>query len=152
MAYWSILVAAIAAHVLGFLWHGPLFGKQWMTLMNLGPNDMNKAKQKGMAKTYLISFAASLVTATVLRYFVYQRVSLILPAFPGIAFTLKGAILNGALVGLVIWFGFVTTKTLASVLWEGRPWKLYLLNTAYDLVNFLLMGAIVGGLSGFSWA
>ena len=29
----AVLAAALAAFVLGFLWHGPLFGKLWMRLM-----------------------------------------------------------------------------------------------------------------------
>ena len=145
MAYLAILIAAIAAQVLGFLWYGPLFGKKWMALMKFSEKDMNKAKQKGMAKTYLMSFVASLVTAAVLSFFV------------GFLVDVTGATpvlwngLAGALVGVLVWLGFVATKSLGSVFWEGKSWSLYFLNTAYDLVNLLLMGAIIGGLSGFSW-
>ncbi|HLD39833.1 MAG TPA: DUF1761 family protein, partial [Candidatus Nanoarchaeia archaeon] len=31
--YLAVLVAAIAAYVVGFLWYGPVFGKKWMALM-----------------------------------------------------------------------------------------------------------------------
>src|SRR4051812_25813345 len=28
--YWAILVSMVISILLGFLWYGPLFGKQWM--------------------------------------------------------------------------------------------------------------------------
>jgi len=31
--YIPILIATIASFIFGFLWYGPLFGKQWMNLM-----------------------------------------------------------------------------------------------------------------------
>ena len=140
MAYLAVVIAAVAAQVLGFLWYGPLFGKKWMSLMKFTDKDMEKAKEKGMAKTYLMSFVASLVTAAVLS----QLVGPFLTVFG--AYTGFSA-LTGAAGGALVWLGFVATKSLSSVFWEGKSWKLYFLNTAYDLVNLLLMGAIVGGLS-----
>ena len=142
----AIVIAAIAAYVLGFLWYGPLFGKQWMAMMKLNPKDKDKGKQKGMWKTYLMSFVASLVTAGVLSFFVGFLVDV-----TGATPVLWNA-LFGALVGTLLWLGFVATKSLGSVFWEGRSWKLYLFNTVYDLVSLVVMGAIVGGLSAFTWA
>ncbi|SRR3989344_175255 len=141
MVYLEVLIAAVVSHALGFLWYGPLFGKKWMALMKFTEKDMEKAKQKGMAKTYSMSFVASLVTAAVLAFLVKDFVDI-----TGATPVLWNA-LGGALVGALIWLGFVATKSLGSVFWEGKSWNLYFLNTAYDLVNLLLMGAIVGGLS-----
>ena len=143
-----IILAAVAAHMLGFLWYGPLFGKKWMSLMGLTEKDKEKAKQKGMAKTYLMSFVASLVMAAVLD-FVIGEIGFV--DFTGATPALWN-VLGGALAGALVWLGFVATKSLGSVFWEGKSWGLYFLNTAYDLVNLLLMGAIVGGLSAFGWA
>lgn len=33
--YLAILVAAVLSMVLGFLWYGPLFGKEWTKLMGV---------------------------------------------------------------------------------------------------------------------
>lgn len=143
-----IIIAAVVSHLLGFLWYGPLFGKRWMELMKLGPKDMEKAKQKGMAKVMVGSFVASLVMAAVLD-FVVGEVGFV--DVTGATSALLNA-LGGAFVGAIVWLGFVATKSLGSVFWEGKSWKLYFLNTVYDLVNLLLMGAILGGLSSFSWA
>lgn len=132
--YLAVVVAAIATHVLGFLWYGPLFGKKWMQLMKLTDKDKEKAKQKGMAKVMVGSFVASLVTAGVLAFLIDQLVVNLA----------EGNALGGSLIGALVWLGFVATKALGSVFWEGKSWKLYFLNTAHDLVSLLLMGAILG--------
>ena len=46
-------------------------------------------------------------------------------------------------VGFAVWLGFVTTVQLTSVLFAKQPLKLYLINTGYQLVCYLVMGAIL---------
>ena len=47
-------------------------------------------------------------------------------------------------VGLAffLWLGFVATVLLGSVLWEDRPWNLYIFNVAYHLVILLVITVI----------
>ena len=50
--YIAVVGAAVAAMVIGFLWYGPLFGKQWTKLMNFDKKKIDEAKRKGMGKIY----------------------------------------------------------------------------------------------------
>ena len=59
--YLAVVLAALAAMVIGFVWYGPLFGKQWMALMGFTPQSMDEAKKKGMAKSYILMALGSLV-------------------------------------------------------------------------------------------
>jgi len=52
--------------------------------------------------------------------------------------------LYGMKVGLAVWLGFVTTVQLTSSLFSRQPAKLYAINTGYQLVCYLAMGAIMG--------
>jgi len=124
----GVVVAAMANMVIGYLWFGPLFGKKWLSLVNLDPRKLEEGKKK-MPQNLAIGLVAALVTATVLSYFV------------GLAG--EATILGGAIVGALAWFGFVATQSLAMVLWEGKPVKLYLLVNEHILVSFVVMGAIV---------
>lgn len=45
--------------------------------------------------------------------------------------------------GFWAWLGFVATIMLGMTLWEGKPFRLYLLNAGYQLLNLLVMGAIL---------
>jgi hypothetical protein len=129
---WSVLVAAVATMVVGFLWYSPLlFARPWMVAMGYDPD--NKAKiqemQKSAGKSYAISFVASVVTA-----FVLGKV---------IDITSVNTVLYGMKVGFAMWLGFVTTVQLTAKLFGDQSTRLYLINTGYQLVCYLAMGAIL---------
>ena len=127
-----VLVAAIATMVIGFLWYSPLlFARPWMVAMGYDPNDKAKmdAMRKSAGKSYAIAFLASLVSA-----FVLAKV---------IDLTTVNTALYGMKVAFAIWLGFVTTVQLTAKLFENKPTKLYLINTGYQLVCYLAMGAII---------
>ena len=127
--YLAVLVAAIASMVVGFLWYGPLFGKMWMGLMNFDKKKMNEAKKKGMGKTYVLAFLTSLIMSYVLAHFVnYVQAT---------------TIVDGVVLGFWLWIGFFATTQLGMVLWEGKPTKLYLINTLHNLVALAVMGTIL---------
>lgn len=128
--YWAVLVSGVAMMVLGGLWYSPLlFGNIWIKLSGFSQKDMEKAKQKGMAASYFFNFVATLVMAYILAHFV-DYVD---------ATTWQ----DGLLAGFWIWLGFIATVSLASVLWEGKPFSLYLINIAYYLVGLPIMGVIL---------
>jgi hypothetical protein len=129
---WSVLVAAIATMVVGFLWYSPmLFARPWMVAMGYDPNDKVKTDEmrKSAGKSYAISFVASLVSA-----FVLGKI---------ISITAVNTALYGMKIGLAVWLGFVTTVQLTAKLFGNQSTKLYLINTGYQLVCYLAMGAIL---------
>lgn len=128
--YLAILVSAIATMALGFVWYGPiLFAKPWMKLMGLTVEKLESQK-KEMGKTYGVSFVGALVTAFVLACFI---------SYAGFESYLMG----GVQLGFLAWLGFVAPVQLTDVLFGGKPLKLYYINTGYQLVSLLIMGAIL---------
>lgn len=130
MNYLAILIAAIAGTVIGALWYGPVFGKLWIRLSGFTKKDMEKAKKQGMGKSYTLAFLGTLIMAGVLECLLAE-VGATTP-------------LRGATWGFYAWLGFIVTTLLNSVLWEGRPWKIYWLNIGHYLVVLLAMGLILG--------
>jgi len=130
---WAVLVSALATMVVGFLWYSPwLFARRWMILMGLDPDDKAKIAemQKGAVPSYILSLLASALAAAVLGKI--------------IAVATIDTALYGMKVGLAVWLGFVTTVQLTNSLFSRQPAKLYAINTGYQLVCFLAMGAIMG--------
>ena len=127
--YLAVLVAAVASMVVGFLWYGPLFGKQWVKLMKIDDKKIKEAKQKGMGKTYFLAFLTTLVMSYVLAHFV--------------DYVEAKTIADGVILGFWIWIGFLATTQIGSVFWEGKPVKLYLINTSHYLVALAVMAAIL---------
>ena len=51
---------------------------------------------------------------------------------------------EGLLLGLIAGIGFVATAQAAHYSFEGRPLKLYLINTGYPVVMLAIIGSILG--------
>jgi hypothetical protein len=85
--------------------------------------------RKGAGKMYGLAFIASLLAAAVL-----QKI---------IAISTVTSPLYGIKIGLAVWVGFVTTVQLTDGIFGRKPAKLYLINTGYQLVCFVVMGAIL---------
>ena len=127
--YLAVLVSAAAGFVIGMLWYSVLFGKAWMKLSGMDKKKIEKERKKGMAKSYAAGFAVLVVMAFVLAHFVDMAEAT--------------TVLEGAQAGFWAWLGFVATIMLNKVLWEGKPFKLYLLDAAHYLVVLLAMGSIL---------
>jgi hypothetical protein len=130
---WATLGAAVACMVIGFLWYSPfLFAKPWMIAMGYDPEDKSKIAemQKGAGLMYAVSFLASLLAAFVLGKIIFHLAI--------------ATALYGMKVGIAVWAGFVMTTQLTDKLFGRRPWKLFFINTGYQLVCYLVMGAILG--------
>jgi hypothetical protein len=127
--YLAVLVAAIAQIVIGFLWYGPLFGKTWIRLT--GKSDM--APAKGVGRSYAIMALGSLVMSYVLAHSLIFGNSYLNTDGASAAFE----------VAFWTWLGFIAPVLLGSVLWEGKPWKLWALNAVYYLVSLIVMALIL---------
>ncbi|MCI0533583.1 DUF1761 domain-containing protein [bacterium] len=134
--YAAVLVSAIAAIIVGFIWYGPLFGKPWADMMGLRFNspEEKKAMQKKAIPSYIASFIGAIIMAYVLSH----------------SLTFASAYLNsegvsaGLMAGFWNWLGFVAPITIGIVFWDNKPWKLWFINAGYWLVILLVMGAILG--------
>ena len=127
----AVIAATIVSIIIGFVWYGPLFGKAWAKEQGWSDADMEAKKKEGMVKSYGIMTIGSLVSAYILAQFV--------------ASTNSFGAWEGAMVGFWAWLGFAAPIMLSAVLWEGKSWKLYQLNVGYQLITWLIMGAILGG-------
>ena len=126
--YWAVLVAALSAFFIGWIWYGPLFGKLWMKLNNFTEENI---KEGGMSMPLImgINFAAVIVSAFGMAMFFGSEVDMMF----------------GISAGLIIAIFWIATSRLNDVLYERKPLGLYFINVGYNLVIYALMGAILGG-------
>ena len=129
--YLAVLIAAVASMIIGYVWYGPLFGKQWMKLSGVTQGDIEAGK-KDMPKTYGLMYISAAVMAYVLSAFIYYAGATDMVA--------------GAMVGFWAWLGFVATVLLGGVLFEKKSLDLYYLNSGYNLVTLVVMGAIIAAM------
>lgn len=125
----EIVIGAVAAMALGFLWYSPvLFGKQWMKLSGISVKDIEESKKKGMNKTYFLSTIAAVLMAYVLN--------VVLNVFHPVN------ILHTLIITFMLWLGFVATTMITTVLFDNKPFKLFLINSGYQLASLLVMGVV----------
>lgn len=131
--YVAVVVAAVAAIVLGFLWFGPIFGKHWMKLTGMSKPTMTPAMKQQMMKSYLLMSLGSLVMAYVLAH------SLVFAS----AYTKTMGVSAGLMVGVWNWLGFVAPVKMGDQLWGNKPWMLFVVEAGYYLVSLCMMGVIL---------
>ncbi|MEK9157341.1 MAG: DUF1761 domain-containing protein [Patescibacteria group bacterium] len=127
-------VCAVANMVLGMVWYNPAtpVGKMWMKESGHKMESMTEKQKKMMGFSYLIAFVCAYTMAYVLGHVL---------AFAETAS--YGEALQGA---FWMWLGFVATVGTGVVLWEGKSWKLWAINTGYYLVAMLIMSTILFGM------
>ena len=124
--WFSIIVAAVSAFLLGSLWYSPLmFAKRWMKETGITEES---TKNTNMVKLFSLAFILSLVASFFLAMFI--------GANAGAAF--------GALAGFMAGLGWVFTFMGISYLFEARSLAHFLINSLYSVASLTLMGFIIG--------
>ena len=143
--YLAVLVAAIVIFMLGGLWYSPvLFAKRWIALHGRTEEQMRAdAARANMPLMYLMAFICALIIA--------YGIAVVTPAFmPPERSPESSWIIRGVKIGLFCWFGFVLPTTFATSLFSMKPRQLWLIDAGYNLVSFILAGAIYLGWAGIN--
>ena len=119
----TVFVAAVLNMVIGFFWYSKwLFGPTWEKLQ--------KMKMEANRLSWLFALVSSLFIAYFLAFF---------QAYLGVT-----TVSDGMFVGFCLWLGFVATTQISSVLWCKGSFRLFLLDTGYKLLSFLVMSGVIG--------
>lgn len=130
----AVVVAVPINFILGMVWYTALFGKPWMKEMGYDPNMRPDKKQmlKGMALSILGSFLFVWVLAWTMAGWQF------IPKAKEM-----GALVNGINSAIFIWLGFFVPVHLSKVVWENHSWKLFFINSGYNLVSALIAAIIL---------
>ena len=130
----AVLVAGIVIFMLGGLWYSPvLFAKKWIALQNKTEEQMRaEAAGANMPLMYASAFLTGLIIATTMAM-----------VFAHIANDMPMNAAYGALFGALLWLGFAATTSYATALFSGKPRQLWFIDSAYNLVSFVLAGIIL---------
>jgi hypothetical protein len=123
----SVFLSAMFFLFLGGLWYSSfLFGAIWVKLCGFKNEDLRWGWKR---------YLGAVIQAIVMAYFLnfvefYFRVT---------------SFWDGVITGGMMWLGCVAPVLLFSVIWEKRSFKLYLLNSSYYLLGYLVMGGLLAG-------
>ena len=125
----AVLVTGAVIFMLGGLWYSPvLFAKRWVALIGKTEEEL-KASAGSMPMSYLVVLLCGLVTAYVMALVVGNFAT--------------GSALDGAIVGAMCWLGFAGATSLGTALFSGKPKALWLIDSGFNLVSFVVAGIIL---------
>ena len=123
----TVLITAIVYMILKALWYSPfLFGKKWKKLREVKVRDIRKK---------YISYPLNFIVALILAYFIS-----LMEVYIGAT-----SFWDGVVSGFVLWFGFVFTTQVPSIIWVKDSPKLFLIRNGFLLIAFMVMGALLVG-------
>jgi len=126
----AVLLAAISSMVVGTVYYLPaVFGNQ---LAALTGTDRNKPKRATL--TYILAFAAGLVTAHVLAY----MSALTLEYFE------TTSIVPVLVTAFFLWLGFTAARMLVNDLFDARGVRVWAITVGHELITILVMAVIIG--------
>jgi hypothetical protein len=121
----AIIVAAVSAFALGFIWYSLLFSKLWMKENGFTEESMKNAN---MVKIFGLSFLLMVFASFNLAMFVGKDA--------GASF--------GAIAGFLAGLGWVFTFMGVTYLFERKSLVLFLINSLYSVVSLTVMGLVIG--------
>ena len=129
--YLAVLVSGVLLFVLGGLWYSPvLFAKPWMAAQGKTEAELRaQAGTASMPMMYLQAFVCALITSWVIAVLLNHFVDL--------------TPVRGALLGALCWLGFAGVTSYVSALFAMKPKGLWLIDSGYNLVSFMLAGVLL---------
>lgn len=129
--YLAVFLAMASSMVVGSIWYARgVFGNTWIKLARIDMSKNTGPVWRPIAVTAVVSF----ITAYVLAH-----VAFLSNEFFGHSF-LQDAVMTA----FWLWLGFTAARFITHDAFEGRPFKLTLLNISHEFVTVMLMGLIIG--------
>lgn len=132
--YLAVLVATLVIFAIGGLWYSPaLFAKRWIALQGRTEEQMRaQAAAANMPLMYFTAFICAFIQAWVLAMVIGHM-----------AQVTEMGVAHAAIFSALIWLGFAATTSYATALFSGKPKQLWLIDSMYNLVSFVLAGIIL---------
>jgi hypothetical protein len=125
--YMAVIIAAVAYFILGAIWYAPtMFGSRWMK------HEWGQQEQKSHFPR-ILAYLGEMIIALMMAY--------ILALF--IEITHATDMLEGVVVALWVWLGFIATTHFSAVLWGRKTLKSFFIHAGFILLGLLIMGTLI---------
>jgi hypothetical protein len=122
----AVLVSGVMMWLLGAIWYSPIaFGKKWAALVPGPQGDKKKTMMVGMIMSLVGDILLSFVLAHVIIWSGSREFG------------------RGLFIGFVMWMGFFAATAIPQGVFEGRPFKLFAINQAYNLLGLMLIAGVL---------
>lgn len=123
----AVWVCIVVMHVFGFLWYGPLFGDQWLALVEMDQASMEEASAD--SGIWIMNSVAIIASAYVLAWLLVK---------------LGATGVRAAAVGFIVAFVIHHLNTMNANMFAGAPYGLAWITGGYVVASLTIAGLILG--------
>ncbi len=128
---WAVFISGIAAFLLGGVWYTALFGQRRIALCGYTEEQLADMQKRRPPPVFF--------SLMILCYLVVAIVMDLVAAVAGV-----DSASGGMMLGLLIWIGPAAAIGMTVHLASDKPWGVYLIDTGFQLIFLVMMGAIIG--------
>jgi len=129
--YWAVLVATLAAAIVGSVWYMPkVFGSRWRRLAQVRDPETSSEAWLPLLVSIVLSFLLAWVLA--------GSVAIAWHFYGG------GYLWSALVTAVTLWAGFTAGRFIVHDVFVGRPSQLTVLNIAHELLLVLVMAVVIG--------
>ena len=122
----ALVVCALLIWIIGATWYSPaMFARHWVAIVGRQMGEKPKGVYKGMIASLFGDFLLCFVLAHILRWAHANDVR------------------HGLHAGILVWIAFFAAPLYPQSIYEGRPFRYFLINSGYWLVSLLAVSAIL---------
>lgn len=138
MNYLAIILAALVPTVIGAIYYGPIFEKQWLA-------SMGKTKEEMVPKNMAITYGGAMLMALLLSFSLkmFNEMSHRGIENGEMVFNSHHTFGHGALHGAMTCVFLIVPVIISLSLFQGRSGKNILLNVVYWIMTCAVMGGIL---------
>lgn len=123
---WALLVSAVFLWVLGAFWYSPLlFAKPWVEIVGRKHGEKPEGVVTGMVSSLIGDFILAFVLGHIIGWAGARSFGW------------------GLFVGLLCWLGFFAAPLYPQRIYEGRPFRYFLITGGYWLIGLSITGGIL---------
>lgn len=128
--YWAVFACGVISMIIGFVWYSPiLMGRTWMEEIEKTEEEMKKGHNP--LRRYGLAFLCNLFIAfSLAQLMVHSNVN---------------TVAGGIRLAFLCWFGFIVAPMVINSLFEGKSFKLLLVDSGHHLIVILVFGVVLGG-------
>ena len=129
ITWWILPVGVVVGFIVGMLWYGPIFGKQWMKAANMSEQQVSGGMGAGL-------IVGTIVTSAILTYVIGVIVNVMRLLGSGTTYVFALIILG------VIWIGFIGAIRWNHMSFEGQAKSLWPIHSFYDLIVIAIVATL----------
>lgn len=133
----AIALAALANFLVGFVWYSLLFAKAWRK--EIGVDETKEITAYQMLLSLFLSGVGYFLMAFVFTH----NIQAWDPKTWGMANSFVTKPQAALMSGVFTWIGFYIPQDLHKVAFQGRTWRLFLIDASYHLVGLLVAAFIL---------